>query len=92
MSKRPNLQAINTLNGALMTKGGGVKIPQDTKNFFIRKIGDQKFTQKLIAKLLETDQTFKEEYFSMMKRYPNKHVCDLSIRQLVTAYKKKKSK
>ena len=88
-SKTPTMQAVNTLNQCLRHSGGGSKIPQQLKDFFIINVGKQVFNQALITNMSENVSNFDDMYKLMLARYPSKHDCDMSIRQLIKAHRKR---
>ena len=86
-TKTPIMQAVNTVSMCLKQRGGGYKIPQEIKDYFIHAVGQREFSQEIIEEFRE-DEHFKSMYSMMRKRYATKHLCDLSIRQFVKASKK----
>ena len=88
-SKTPTMQAVTTMNQCLRHSGGGSKIPQQLKDFFINSVGDQVFNQALIKNMSENVTNFDDMYNLMLARYPTKHLCDMSIRQLIKAHRKR---
>ena len=86
-TKTPLMQAVNTVSMCLKQRGGGFKIPQEVKDYFIHVLGARDFNQDIIEELGE-DEQFKSMYSLMRKRYSTKHLCDLSIRQFVKASRK----
>ena len=88
--KSDRAQAINTVCMALKSKGGGMKIPQPQKDFFINIIGDRQFDKKLFKSLMDSSDDFRREYGEIRNRYENDdHNCQNSIRQFINAHKKK---
>ena len=87
-TKTPLMQAVNTLSVVLQQKGGGKKIPQTIKNFFIDTVGRRQFDQALVNQL-EGEEEWDRNYEFMMQRYGSKHNVDMSIRQFVKAAQKK---
>ena len=90
-TKTPAMQAVNCINQCLKHSGGGSKIPQPLKDYFITTVGSKVFNQKLIENLSEESENnnFSDMYKLMLARYPSKHVCDMSIRQIIRAHRKK---
>ena len=59
------------------------------KDFFIINVGKQVFNQALITNMSENVSNFDDMYKLMLARYPSKHDCDMSIRQLIKAHRKR---
>ena len=83
------MQAVTTLTMVLQQKGGGNKIPQSVKDFFIDAVGKGEFNQDLVNKL-SGEEDWEMNYGFMMDRYVTKHKAEMSIRQFVKAAQKKK--
>ena len=83
------MQAVTTLTMVLQQKGGGNKIPQSVKDFFIDAVGKGEFNQDLVNKL-SGEEDWEMNYGFMIDRYEIKHKAEISIRQFVKASQKKK--
>ena len=88
-TKSTLMQAVTTLTMVLQQKGGGFKIPQSVKNYFIEAVGQGEFDQDLVNKLAG-EEDWDTNYRFMLERYVTKHKAEMSIRQFVKAAQKKK--
>ena len=91
-SRSPHLEAVNSMCQVLRTPGGGRKMRQEDKDFFIEVVGEKEWGLGLRKELVASVPHFKEKYHEFCSKYNPKHVADERIRAVIKENRRKVQK
>ena len=91
-SRAPHLEAINSMCQVLRSEGGGRKMREEDKEYFISLVGEGEWNLALRKDLLANQADFKRRYEEFCNMYKSKHVADMRICGVMKEHRKKEGK